>query len=383
MRKTLTIAIAALGVLAFPAATTATATAAMAAPAAASVSTACPDTAHGEDAAHDGHNCSAVPPNASQLWSVTLNAPASYPVIAGGRVFVTTSSPGGSYGGDLYALDASTGKTVWGPVSLSGTYYYFPLAFAGGRVFANNFDGTVTAFNAATGAQEWSTPTNNFSGEPVVSQGTVWVDGSDGVTGLSAKTGAMEAQSGELDGNGATLGVDGSGVYLSAGCSQIKLSLAAEVVWDDNAGCDGGGGAPSSLWRGRMYGREGDEILDQSTGAKEGTFTGVPAFSGGTGYFANGTTVSAVKVSNNKAQWTATLPATITEGPVVTPSAVWVATDAPSLVALDPSTGSVLSAITLPGIPGGGGEYSGDPADLGVGNNILVVPTGAIVTAFG
>jgi outer membrane protein assembly factor BamB len=379
MRKTLTIAITALAALAL----SVPATEAMATPSAAPVSTACPDTAHGESAAHDGHNCSAVPPSPSQLWSVTLNGPASYPVISGGRVYVTTSSPGGSYGGDLYALDASTGKTLWGPVPLAGTYFYFPLAFGGGRVFVNDFDGTVRAFNAATGAQEWSTETGNFSGEPVVSQGTIWVAGSGTLTGLSAKTGAIEEQSSGLDGTGATPGADGSGVYLSAGCSQIKLSLTAQIVWDDNSGCSGGGGASSSLWRGRMYGRDGDEILNQSTGAKEGTFTGAPAFGGGTGYFANGTTVSAVKVGSNKTQWTATLPAAIAEGPVVTPSAVWVATEASSLIALDPSTGSILSTTTLPGVPGGGGEYAGDPADLGAGNGILVVPTGATVTAFG
>ena len=101
---------------------------------------------HHENAAHDGRNCSTVPVNPAQLWSVTLNGAASYPVIAGGRVFVTTSNPGGSYGGSLYALDAQTGKTLWGPIALSGTYFYFPLAFGGGRVFVNNFDGTVTRF---------------------------------------------------------------------------------------------------------------------------------------------------------------------------------------------------------------------------------------------
>jgi hypothetical protein len=43
----------------------------------------------------------------------------------------------------------------------------------------------------------------------------------------------------------------------------------------------------------------------------------------------------------------------------------------------------VLSTITLPGAPGGGGQYSGAPSDIGIGNNVLVVPTGSTVTAFG
>jgi outer membrane protein assembly factor BamB len=381
MSMTLTMAVA-LGTLAFPAA----ASAAVRAPvdAAASVSTVCPDVAHYENAARDGQNCSTVPPGAGQMWSTTLNAPASYPVIAGGRVFVTTSSPGGAYGGDLYALNAQTGAIEWGPIALSGTYYYFPLAFDKGRVFVNNFDGTVTAFNAATGAQEWSTPTNNFSGEPVATKGTVWIDGSAGVYGLSETTGAIAAQSGYLDGNGADPGVNGSGVYLSAGCSQFKLSLSAQVVWRDNSGCSGGGGASTALWRGRMYGSEGHQILAQSTGALEGSFSGVPAFSGTTGFFASGDAVSALNVANGNASlWTANLPATVVAGPVATPSAVWVGTSASTLVALSPATGEVLSTITLPGLPGGGAEYSGDPSDIGIGNNVLVVPTGSTVTAFG
>jgi outer membrane protein assembly factor BamB len=369
---TVTIALGTLGALAFPAA------------ASAAVSTACPDVAQHENAVHDGYNCSTVPAKPTQLWSDTLDGSASYPVIAGGRVFVTTSASGGSYGGDLYALNAKTGKVIWGPVPLSGTYYYFPLAFDNGQVFVSNFDGTVTAFNAATGVQAWSTATNYFAGEPVASNGTVWLDTNAGIYGLSETTGAVTTQSGYLDGNGATPGVSSSGVYLSAGCSQFKLSLSATVVWDDNSGCSGGGGASTALWDGRMYGGQGSEILAQSTGKLEGTYTGTPAFTGATGLFANGDTVSALDVAEKNAPlWTATLPGNVVAGPVVTPSAVWVGTDSSTLVALDPSNGAVLNTITLPGVPGGGGEYSGDPSDIGIGNNVLVVPTGSTVTAFG
>jgi outer membrane protein assembly factor BamB len=133
-----------------------------------------------------------------------------------------------------------------------------------------------------------------------------------------------------------------------------------------------------------MYGSEGDEILDQSTGAVEGSFSGVPAFSGSTGFFASGTAVSALNVvKGNAPVWSASLPADVVAGPVVTSSAVWVGTSASTLVALSPASGAVLSTITLPGTPGGGGKYSGDPSDIGICNNVLVVPTGSTVTAFG
>ena len=83
-----------------------------------------------------------------------------------------------------------------------------------------------------------------------------------------------------------------SGVYVSTGCqtqTQIKLSLSGQTLWEDSNSCSGGGGASTALWRGLMYGSEGDKILDESTGAVEGSFSGIPAFSGKTGFFASGT----------------------------------------------------------------------------------------------
>ncbi len=373
-------AVAALGALAFPAAASASA----ARPAGvAAVSTSCPDTAHHEDAKQDGYNCSTIAQTPTRLWSTTLGADASYPVIAGGRVFVTTSVPGGSYGGDLYALSATTGKVLWGPVALPGTYYYFALAYDSGRVFVNDFDGTVTAFAAATGAQDWSTPTSDFSSEPVAANGTVWVQSGAVLYGLSEQTGAVEQQSGYLDGDGNTPAVNSTGVFLSGGCSQFRLSLTATVVWKDNSGCSGGGGGPTYLSNNRMFSGEGNVVLAQSTGKKLGTYTGSPAFAATTGYFANGDVVSASSVTTGAALWSATLPAPVVDSPVVTPSAVWVATGDSELVALDPSNGAVLSTSPLPAPPGGGGEYSGVPSDLGAGNNLVVVPTGATVSAFG
>jgi hypothetical protein len=152
-----------------------------------------------------------------------------------------------------------------GPGALSGTYFYFPLAYGGGRVFVNDFDGTLRAFNAATGAQEWSTTTNYFSGEPVMSQGEVWVQGSGSVYGLSAKTGAIEVQTGYLDGDGAAPAADKSGVYVSTGCqTQIKLSLSGQTLWEDSNSCSGGGGASTALWRGLMYGQRRGAVDDHA-----------------------------------------------------------------------------------------------------------------------
>jgi outer membrane protein assembly factor BamB len=102
---------------------------------------------------------------------------------------------------------------------------------ADGRVFVNDFDGTVTAFNAATGAQNWSTATQDFSGVPVASHGEVWIQSGGSIYGLSEKNGAIQTESSYIDGDGGTPGVDANGVFLSTGCqTQAKLSFTGTVI---------------------------------------------------------------------------------------------------------------------------------------------------------
>jgi outer membrane protein assembly factor BamB len=352
--------------------------------AAASAGTSCPAVAHHIDAQHSGFSCSTLPTTLAKKWSITLNGDASYPLVAGGRVFVTTSNSGGPYGGWLYALNASDGTVAWGPVPLSGTYYYFPLAYDGGRVFVNDFDGTIRAFDAGTGAQAWTTPTAYFSGEPVALNGRVWVQGPGIVYGLSETTGQIVAQSPYLDGDGAAPAADQTGVYVSTGCaSQYALNLDGTLKWSDHDGCTGGGGASTALRKRLMFGADGDVVLQKTNGTQVGSFAGWPAFAGPDGFFAVDDSVFAEDVQTTVPLWTTPVGGTILAGPVATRSAVFVATDADQLVTLDPRTGHVLSTIALAGTPGGGGQYFGSPSDMAVGGSLLVIPTGSTVTAYG
>ena len=90
---------------------------------------------------------------ATQRWSRDLGGQISYPLIVGGRIFVTVANQA-SYGTKLYALDEANGATLWGPVDLGGTYGWSNAAYDAGRVFAVNFDGLLRAFDAASGANE-------------------------------------------------------------------------------------------------------------------------------------------------------------------------------------------------------------------------------------
>jgi outer membrane protein assembly factor BamB len=344
----------------------------------------CRAVARHQDPAHSGFSCTTLPTILTKKWSVTLNGAASYPIIADGKVYMTTSNAGGTYGGWLYALDAADGTVAWGPVPLSGTYYYFPLAYDAGRVFVNDFDGTVRAFDGSTGAQLWVRETSYFSGEPVARNGVVWLQGAGVAFGLSQTSGQIVAQSSYLDGDGAAPAADSSGVYLSTGCeSQYRLAFDGSIVWVVNNGCSGGGGSSTALWKRFMYGSDGDMVLRKDNGAEVSTFAGTPAFSGLVGYFGFDDSIYAEDVKTHAPLWTTPLNGTFLAGPVATSTAVYVATSKPSVVVLDPVTGGVLSSVRLPGQPGGGGQYFADPSDMAAGESLLVVPTGAIVSAFG
>jgi len=344
----------------------------------------CRATAHHENARHSGRSCTTLPAQPVKKWSVTLNGDASYPIIADGKVFVATAVPGGSYGGWLYALNASSGKVAWGPVPLGATYFWFALAYGHGNVYVNNFDGTVTAYNASTGQQVWAQATDYFSGEPVAYNGVVYVQGAGPVFALSEQTGKVLWQSPYLDGDGSSVSANASGVYVAAGCSRFRLSLTTgAVIWSGDLGCYGGGGGTTYLSNGRDFETVGRFVVSQATGKTLGTFSGVPAFSGTNGYFANGSSVFCENVKTLTPVFTAPVPSPIVTSPVIAGQTLYVGTQNSRVYGLSTTTGKVVWHAALPGVPGGGAQYSGPTSDIAVGNGLLVVPTGTQVTAFG
>jgi outer membrane protein assembly factor BamB len=344
----------------------------------------CTATADHENAAHTGFSCAALPTRLHRHWRVTLQGEASYPLIVGGRVFVTSTDPGGSYGGLLYALSVKTGRKLWGPVPLSGTYFYDALAYGDGRVFVNDFDGTVRAFRAKTGAQVWARTTDDFSGEPVAAGGKVWLQSESTVYGLDEKTGRITAKSHALDGDGAAVAATAKAVYVSTGCTaQYRLGVRGGVKWSDKQDCTGGGGGTAYVDDGRFYGSDGFLVMNTAHGKVVSTFAGVPAFGRSRAYFAAGSNLYAQRLSDSAPVWTTHLTGSITDGPIVTSKGVYVATSAGRLVVLSPATGRRLSRLTLASAPTPGAQYSSTPSDIAAGDASLVVPTGDIVTAYG
>jgi outer membrane protein assembly factor BamB len=130
-------------------------------------------------------------PPLKQVWRVKFDGAVSYPIVAGGKVFVSvSSSPSGSP--LLIALDLQTGKVVWQKQEPVGY-----LAYDDGRIFFTGLDGPLQAVAAKNGVSFWSAQLPydvSFNYMPVAALGNVYTEGSgDGTTlyQVNEKTGTI------------------------------------------------------------------------------------------------------------------------------------------------------------------------------------------------
>jgi len=271
------------------------------------------------DYAHSGRAVFANPISfpSSAAWSVTLNGDASYPLIAGGMVFVTTSSPlggGGTSGSTLYALDEQTGSIVWGPITVPKIYYSFPeagIAYDNGKIFVINYDGLLSSFDAGTGQAGWGIQLSDtgFMVAPTAVNGIVYVGGSG--NGIIY---AIDESNGNvlwlMGGDNSSPTVSSDGVFAISACQVYKYDpiTGPPPLWHYDGGCYGGGGLTTAYANGFLYVREGFNaglIFDAAAGTVVGNFTStsIPAFSVQTGFFLSGGSLNAIDLSSHNVLW--------------------------------------------------------------------------------
>src|SRR6185503_1419934 len=120
----------------------------------------------------------------TQRWSRDLGSPTSYPLIAGGRIFVLA-------GVNLYALNSTNGATLWGPIDVGNSR---GVAYDSGRVFSVNFNGLLRGFDASNGTQVWTRQLSGqaFTSPPTATGGTVYVSGFSTLYAVNASDGSIK-----------------------------------------------------------------------------------------------------------------------------------------------------------------------------------------------
>ena len=108
-------------------------------------------------------------------WHASVPRQPHRPAVAGGRVYLTTSDPGGD-GSVVQARALSDGSREWRR-SVGGSIHIGPGVGAG-LVYAADIDGLVTARDATDGTERWRVRIESepwISTIPVVFEGRVWV----------------------------------------------------------------------------------------------------------------------------------------------------------------------------------------------------------------
>ena len=327
-------------------------------------------------------------------WSRDLGGPVSYPLVAGGKVFVTVANVG-SYGSVLVALDEKTGRTVWGPIDLGGTYGFSGAAYDQGKVFVVNGDGLLRSFDANNGTPGWSVKAEgqySFGSPPTASGGSLYLvgAGSGGTLYAFSEASGAVRWTAQVIGTDSSPAVSADGVFATFACIQADdfSPSTGTRIWHHNAACSGGGGATAVLFQGKDYVRDvisGNLTLDARTGNAVGTFSATtnPAFSGKTGIFLTEGTLRSLDLASGTILWSFAGDGSLVSAPVVAGDTVYTASRSGMVYALNAGTGTVVAQVdTHAAISATDEQNAVQRTSLAVGDGLLLVPAGGVLLAY-
>jgi outer membrane protein assembly factor BamB len=354
--------------------------------------------AYQEDPAHDGHSLDPTfTAPLTQQWTANLGGTVWYPLIVGDQVFVDVAVRDSVTfdGTEVEALSLTDGKRLWGPVSIGGLHSFGGLAYDAGRVFALNQNGGLFAFNAGTGAVDWSKQLvgqTDFSSPPTATGGKVYLSGAGtgGILYAVNESDGSVAWTADVNGGASNSpAVDSSGVYVSYDCNQAyRFSTSGTLRWDHAPYCEGGGGLTDVLHDGVDYIRDGSgtnpSALSESNGSVTGLYlsTTAPAFDGSTMVTQSSGVVTAANLNTHKALWHSkgshhTVAPLIVNGYVVTGSSSGMLTLLDEQTGQQEWHGDAGAKVWAPSEEGSGGVTG-----LAEAEGMLAVPTGNSLTVF-
>jgi outer membrane protein assembly factor BamB len=346
---------------------------------------------------HDGFDPdSPLVPPLSLKWSRDLSASGvvsiSYPLIAQGMVFVTTTTDNQT--ATLFALNENTGATVWS-ADIGGTYSVGYAAYDLGKVFVINFDGLMKALDAATGNLLWSVSLPDqyaFTSPPTAVNGTVYTGGA----GSGGTAYAVDETNGAVlwtmpveNGDNSSPAVTGERVFVSYACPQAYAfnATTGQQLWHYNSCCEGGGGATPVVHGGQVYVRQ--DYCDQTSGLVLDADTGMvirgfdsdqpPAFFRNVALFLQNGTLRGVDVTSWQVLWSFAGDGDLISAPLVVNQTIYIGSSSGTLYGLNANGQQIWSTQLSAPIPYPGEGNTG----LGAGDGLLIVPTDTVLFAFG
>ncbi len=336
-------------------------------------------------------------PPLTTRWTVDLGAVVSYPLIAGGRVFVTIGST--KVAAKLVALDQKTGKTLWGPVELGGVHAMSHAAYDDGKVFTLNSDGQLRAFEAPTGNELWSLqlPTKGgpFTSSPTAYGGKIFISGevdSSQFFAVDQATGTMAWSRIEYAATSWNPPViSATAAYFACRCGAVCGfdRATGEPIWPPSLeGCGSTDANDAMLFEGRFYIRDvalsTDVILDAKTREKVGSFwnnTRV-AFHNGRAFVDSKDQLIAWSTPELKQLWALPGDGSKRSRPIVVNGRVYFLTSATEVVAVDEQTGAPVWTWYLNlGQTFDVGSDDAPRTALAAGGGALLVPWGNFLVA--
>lgn len=351
--------------------------------------------------AHDGYDsASRLVTPLTLKWSRDLTASGvvviSYPLIAQGLVFVTTTTTANV--NTLMALDEHTGATIWS-VDLIGDCCFANAAYDSGKVFVVKINGLMTAFDAATGTLLWSVLLPNqsfFTSPPTAVNGVVFTGGAGSggtVYAVDETNGAVLWTMPVANGDHSSPAVVEGSVYVSYACPQSYAfnATSGQELWHHDSCCSGGGGKTPVVHAGQVYVRDdfcdatNGLVLDANTGAVTGGFNSdrPPAFIGNLGVFLQSGTLVGIDVPSGQQLWSFAGDGGLQSAPVIVNQTIYIGSSSGTLFGLNTSGQQTWSIDVGAPIPAPDEQNPPPTTGLGAGDGLLIVPTASTLVAYG
>jgi outer membrane protein assembly factor BamB len=263
--------------------------------------------------------------------------------------------------------------------------------------------GSMFAYNATNGDLLWTANLTSqylFNSAPTALNGIVYTAGAgEGGTvyAVSEKNGDVLWSAGVANGDNSSPVVTKTGVYVSYVCPRVYdfSPKTGALIWANNPGCDGGGGATPVLFDGKLYVRQSSlssgyngAVFNAANGALLSSFNSnyAPAFAGSTGLYTSSNSLTAFNVTTNATLWTAS-PAegdSYSTAPVIVNSVAYVGTSQGNLIGYSLAKGKQVVSMPM-GAPIQGNDYIesyGTPlSGLAAAEGLLLVPASNTLVA--